>query len=236
VLVDRNAEEARAPLVFTDGKQGSAEGRTQEPGHRAGRDREEHEHKIIERDGAVQEIDRSEAKIERLTLPSYEAVIATGHRVPAESDEVKRLAEGDRHHGEIDAAQADDHRPDDRGSNGSGERADDDAEARARHEIFQRHAGTVSAKAEICGVAEGEHAGIAEQEIQRHRREPEHDDTSAEFGIAPDRRQPIRHAEQKQPDDCGRRAFLQIVALHQKRPSSPKRPRGRTNSTAAIIT
>src|SRR6476659_8130979 len=176
----------------------------------------------------MQNVDFGETEIQGLPGPADKSIVAAGHCVPAKRNEIESLTEGDRHHGEIDAAQANDQRAD--------KRANKDAEARARDEIFQRHAGAIGAEAEIGGMAEGEHAGIAEQEVQRHRRKAENDDTRAEFGVAADRRQPERHAEEQQPDDGGCGAFLHIVAAHQKRPSSPKRPRGRTRSTAAIIT
>ena len=104
-----------------------------------------------------------------------------------------------------------------------------------RDPIFDRHRGPISAEPEIGGVAERQHAGIAEQEIERHRRQAEYDDAAAEFGIAADRGQPVRHRQQQQPDDdirCLRCADGGSLNL----PSSPRRPRGRISSTSAIMT
>ena len=52
----------------------------------------------------------SEAEIDRLAMPAGEAVVAAGDVVPAIGDEIEHLPEGDRHHGEINAAQMHDQR------------------------------------------------------------------------------------------------------------------------------
>jgi hypothetical protein len=83
-------------------------------------------------------------------------------------------------------------------------------------------------------VAEGQHAGVAKQEIERHRRQRVDDDMAAELDIAAGRRQPIGCGHQHEPDQNVAGALVQ--SRHQKRPSSPRRPRGLTISTAAIIT
>ena len=70
------------------------------------------------------------------------------------------------------------------------QRADDDGKARARHKITDRHGRAIGAEAEIGGVAERQHAGVAEQEIERHGGEAEHHDAAAELGVAADRRHP----------------------------------------------
>ena len=143
--------------------------------------------------------------------PAGQAVVAAGHRVPAEGDEIEHLAEGDRHHREIDAAQPNDQRADDRGR----DRADGDADQRCRgacsaRRYLMRHADAIGAEAEIGGVAERQHAGEAEQEIERHRRQRQHDDAAAELGVAADRRQPVGHRQQQQPDQ--RRSALAFRA------------------------
>src|SRR5690348_6216065 len=92
-------------------------------------------------------------------------------------------------------------------------------------------------------MAEGEYAGEAQEEIERHRRQPEHQNAGSERGVAADERHPIRSNQQNQPDggererpivDAPRRG--QAHGAHVIIPSSPKSPRGRTSSTTAIIT
>ena len=60
-------------------------------------------------------------------MPCRQAVVAAGEVAPLEGDEIEHLAEGDRAHGEIDAAQARDQRADYRG----GHCADQNAEQRS---------------------------------------------------------------------------------------------------------
>ena len=82
--------------------------------HRADADREDRQSEIIERLVVAVDVELSEAEIDRQAMPAGQPVVAAGHRVPAEGDEIEDLAERDRHHREIDAAQLDDQRADDR--------------------------------------------------------------------------------------------------------------------------
>ena len=61
---------------------------------------------VVESAVVVQDVDVERAEIQRLALEAAQAVVAAGHRAPLERDVIKHLAEGDRHHGEIDAAAA----------------------------------------------------------------------------------------------------------------------------------
>ena len=59
-------------------------------------------------------------------------VIAAGERAPLEGDVIEDLAEGDRHHREIDAAAMDDERAQDRAGEPAQERSADERQRRAR--------------------------------------------------------------------------------------------------------
>src|SRR5262249_35379192 len=85
-------------------------------------------------------------------------------------------------------------------------------------------------------MAKGEHAGEAQQKIHRHGREPKHENTRAERGIAPKRYHPVGCQQQHQPNrgQCHRLPCL--CAAHVIMPSSPNKPRGRMSSTTAIST
>ena len=76
-------------------------------------DRENREREIVERLVVAVDVELGEAEIDRHAMPAGQPVVAAGHRVPAKGDEIEDLAEGDRHHGEIDAAPPDDERADD---------------------------------------------------------------------------------------------------------------------------
>ena len=165
-------------------------------------------------------------------------VVAAGHRAPLECDVVKHLAEGDRHHGEIDAAPPHDQRAENR----AGRRRRAACRATSASGVLGARnlsvkPGAVGAKPEICGMAERQHAGKAEQEIQRHRRQPEHQHAGGERGVAAERHHPVGAQQKRRPDRRERRsACVRSLGAHVIMPSSPSSPRGRTRSTTAIIT
>src|ERR1700682_4209801 len=234
MLLDGNAQEARATFVFAYGEQGPAKRRAQKHGHDAHRCGEQGQHQIVEGRAIASDVDGGEAQVQRLTAPSGEAIVAASNRVPAEGDEKEHLTEGNRHHGEVNATQLDDQSADERGSQRSGSDAGQDAQWSAGHDVFERHADTVGAKSEIGGVPEGKHASESEQEVERHRRQAQHENAAAELRIASKRTHPVRHGEQQKPDeDCSCRPTQSAQWIL---PSSPSKPRGLTNSTTPIIT
>ena len=155
------------------------------------------------------------AEIQRLALEAAQAVVAAGHRAPLERDVIKHLAEGDRHHGEIDAAAAHQQHAKQRADDAAEERAGDDRNRRAQHRPFEDEAGAIGAEPEPGGVTERQHAGEAEQEIERHGGEAEHQHAAAERGVAAEQRHPERRRDERRPDgrergdvQPGRRPFL----------------------------
>ncbi len=151
--------------------------------------------------------------------------------VPAEGDEIEDLAEGDRHHGEIDAAPPRDERAERRAGDDAEQHAEGDGEWRAGRQQLQRQPGAVGAEAEIGGMAEGQYAGEAEEEIERHGAEAEYKHAGAERLVAVHERQPKGRGEEGKPD--GGEVGAQ---LHDITPSSPISPRGRTSKTTAMMT
>jgi len=133
--------------------------------HRRSGEREGNQHQVIKGLVVAQDIDGRETQIDRYAPPAGQAVIAAGDRVPLIGDEVEDLAEGDRHHREIDAAQAHDQGADHGGRQGARGNADRDAEQRARHQVFYGEADAVNAEAEIGGMTERQNPGEAQEEI-----------------------------------------------------------------------
>ena len=194
MTIDRNAEEARAPLVLADRQQRAAERRAQQERHDANCNGEDREGEVIERLVVVENIERGKAEMQRLTVPGRQAIVTAGEIAPLEGDEIEHLAEGDGAHGEIDPAQANDQRPDDRRSRGAEHDAESHRQRRAFVDVLHDHGGAVGAKTEISGMAERQHAGVAKQEIQRHGRKRVDQDHSC----------PVRHSRRSAAARTGR--------------------------------
>ena len=62
MALDRNAEEARAPLVLADRDHGAAERRAQDEAHDGDGEREAEQHEIVEGVGVRQDVDRRTAR------------------------------------------------------------------------------------------------------------------------------------------------------------------------------
>ena len=195
--------------------------------HRADRKREAEQHEIVEGVRAGQDVELEEAEVDRLAREAAQAVVAAGERAPLEGDVVEHLAEGDRHHGEIDAAPPHDQQAEDRAADAAEQDAAEHRERRARRQIFQRQPGAIGAEPEIGGVAEGQHAGEAEQEVERHRGQPQHQHAGGERGIAAERRHPVGRGQQHGPDRHEDDQLAGLFGAQLSIPSSPNRPRGR---------
>ena len=177
-----------------------------------------------------------ESEVDRHAIPVGETVVASRHVVPAKGDEIEDLPEGNRHHGEVDAAQMNDQAPDDRRGDGGGGDADQHAEKRVGDEVFDRKARAIGPEAEIGGVAERKDAGVAKQEVERGGGERHDEHECAQLGVAADRIEPVGRSQQHEPDEGVRGQPPAPAGDHCSRPSSPKRPRGRTSRTSAIST
>src|ERR1700690_154031 len=86
-------------------------------------------------------------------------------------------------------------------------------------------------------MAEGQHAGEAQEKVHRHGGKSKDENAGAERGVAAERRHPIGRKYQRRPDTNERGQLAGGVTLdHVIMPSSPSNPRGRISSTTAIST
>src|ERR1700722_13949492 len=97
-----------------------------------------------------------------------QSVKTAGKAVPAISQVVPELPEGDGAHREINAAAAHDQKPEQRPGQTTEQRAGQHRKRRRMHEITQCQPGAVSAKAEIGRMAEAQYTGEAQQQIEPH--------------------------------------------------------------------
>src|SRR5262249_59436847 len=90
-----------------------------------------------------------------------------------EGDEVEHLREGEREHGEVDAAPPEAEEPDQRAADHGGYEPYAEREPERGHlELRQRDASAVGAEAVIGRVTEREQAGVAIEKIEAQGEEP----------------------------------------------------------------
>ncbi len=85
--------------------------------------------------------------------------------------------------------------PQNGGGESRGKRAEEDRQRGAWGEVFERHAGTVGADAEVGSLAEREAPGKAKQDVQAHGSEPIDQDLGTERGVTSDIAQPPGHGD-----------------------------------------
>ena len=139
---------------------------------------------------------------------------------PGENDDVEDLAEDQRGDGEIDVAQPGGEIGDEqRRAGGAGEPEQDGEPEIGRTDQEQRGAGAVHAEAEEGRMAERDHAGVADQQIGRHRQQAPDQD----FGekAAPEFRQHQRrrgeHGDHHAKADPENRAVAQSGLAERQR-------------------
>ena len=169
-------------------------------------------------------------------LQAAQAVLAAGDFAPAERGRVGERGERERQQREIDAATAQDDETDDRGRDGDHDHRDQQWQPDLAGKPVQLHqARGIGADPEPCAVAEGDKAGIADAEIEAHRRNRErhHHDAGVE-------RQPAGAQCERQYDHADRRKQKRPVLRGGRKSHSnfsmrsPSSPRGRTRSTRNI--
>ena len=111
-----------------------------------------------------------------------QAVLAAGE-LGLQRDEEEHLRQRQRDHGEVDTLTADrdiaHDDADDGGKGGTG----DDADDRIGNHLGHDPAGDVAGAAEEGGVAEGEQAGIAEQQVEGAGKQDEAQQLHHEHGV-----------------------------------------------------
>ncbi len=186
------ADEAGAGFVLADRDQHLADGRAveapQEPHHQEG--------DYCDQDVVVDPAVETQAEVAR-PGDAAEAVLAAGHRGPAEGDDVEHRRQGERQQREIDAAPAQDQHAEQAGN-------DDDEADRQQHrqdeavreQVALCEAGGVGGKAEPGAVAERDEAGVADQHVERHAGDGEDHHLGRRGHGEADRRHDQRQGEQ----------------------------------------
>ena len=198
--VDRKAERLGADVVVAQREHGAAEARGHEAGERDQRQHEDRERDVVERE-RVLEIEHAVAEREERAGADVEAFVAAValHRV---GEVVQHLRERQRDHDEVDAARAQRDRADDerdqcRDRDRRGEMRD-----AALHALADHHAGDVRADANERGVAERDHAAVAEDEVEARRGDPEDDDAAREAQVEVEAER-AQHEGQGERDERG---------------------------------
>ena len=164
-----------------------------------------------------------------------EAVVAAGERVPAIGEPPDTLSERQRDHQKVDAA-----RPDGNESEqGGGRRADERAQHDHRREVPSQaelvfggeDRGEIGADAEVGGLAERGEAGEAEQDVEAHGEDGEHQRAGDEQD---DERTGVRRHHGDDDEDRDDRQQLAPVRHAGHGHSRPNRPVGLTASNRAI--
>src|SRR5262249_54390416 len=163
-----------------------------------------------------------------------DAVLAAGER-GAQAEEVEHLRQREGDHREVDPLAPDRQRADDQAERGRGDRRAEDGELRVPAPALRRVRREVAGGAEVEGVAEGEQAGVPEQEIERAGEEREAERLHQEDRID----DPRRDRDQRDEDD--RRDALRLRPRldpldRRAHAVFPKSPAGRTRRTIAITT
>src|SRR5437868_2387533 len=104
MVLDRDAQKARATFILADRQEGPSERRAQQKAHQPDRDGKDRQQEIIERAATLANIERERAKSDRFAMKIAQTVETTGHAIPAIGEIVPKLPKSDRAHREIDAA------------------------------------------------------------------------------------------------------------------------------------
>ena len=177
IEVRRDADGARARLVRLRRAQHDAEARVDDAVGHVHRKQHQHQHQVIELDGIVQVHEPELAA----ALQAHAVVAAElGDR---DAEVVQHLREGERDHDEVDAARADRHRAD--GERDERRRRDRDEHVQPAVEdaVEAEDADRIGADADVGGVAEGDEAAVAEDQVEAHRGDGEDHDPPREVEV-----------------------------------------------------
>jgi hypothetical protein len=173
-----------------------AEGRVDRAVHDEQPAQEDQQHEPVHRHAVVQ-VDEAEQLAARNAL---QAILAAGE-LHLQRQEEHQLCEAERDHREVDACapdrQAAEDRPEQRAEAGTREQPEFGRGA----DLLAQPAGDVGRTAEERGVAEGQQAGVAEQQIECAGEQREAQDLHQERGIDHERcdRADEGHAEEEMP-------------------------------------
>jgi len=168
---------------------------------------------------------------------ALEAVLAAGDG-NLQDEEEHHLRQGQGDHGEIDARAADRQHAEHPAERGGGHGAGEDAQFGAHPDIPQHVAAYVAGQAEKGGMAEGQQAGEAQQQIECGGEQAEAQNLHQKDGVHQGR---CKQAQQKKhDDDCTRLGVADSVAVDHDvlldAQDLPNKPAGRTSSTMTMTT
>src|SRR3546814_793961 len=234
VALDGVALEAGALLVRADCRQHVAEGRAQQPQQQE-EDAEGDRCAESVVGPAVAQIDRPEGAARE----AAEAVLAAGDLGPAERDGVAEGRQRQGHQREVDAAPTQHEDADDRRQRRDQRHCQQDRQQDLVGQPMPlRQGGRVGADSEPGGVAEGDQAGKADQDVEAEGGDGENDQHRRGVHRQADERQ-----DEGQHGECqGTNPQRPILHMQRRRHfssfsmRSPRRPRGRSSSTRNIRT
>ncbi len=199
VAIDGDADEIGPLGILANRRQRPAERRIDDVPQAVDRDDADHQHELV----VVGEGRLGDPLRHR---NADQAVVATGEVVPFEGDQVDDVAERQRQDGEVDVGATHAEIADDQRRQRAADRCHDQPEPEGEAgDVLEQQACRVAADAEIGGLAERDHAGVAHQKVERHgEQRPDEDlgrELDPEFGPAhgedqlgqPEQQQQRRH-------------------------------------------
>ena len=170
--VGRKAERLGAQVVVADGD--ARRGRSASARRRAGR-RASPRARRGRRSRRCVRVLQVEAEAEQRAGADVEALVAAV-ALDRVGQVEQHLPEGERDHDEVDAAGAQRDRADHERREGGERHGREQVRAAVEHALAHQHAGGVGAEADEGGVAERDHAAVAEHEVEAGRGDREDDD------------------------------------------------------------
>src|SRR5262245_3499739 len=233
--VDVVAAGGGAVTVFADGLEHGAEGRIEDALERGHGQPHDDEREVVESERAF-EVELPPEELDGEEREATQAVAAPRHVGQEEGDAVEELGEGQGESGEVEAAPAQTEKAGGRAAqHGEGRPGREREPDRADLELGEGEAGAVGAEAVVGGVAEGEQARVAVEQVEAEGEETEDQHLRGEGLVGHEER---KHGEEDAEGD-------DLVAAHEgrergqghsARPASPTMPLGRTRRTRAITT
>src|SRR5687768_13450116 len=221
-----------AVAVLANRLQDGPEGRVEDALERQQREGDQGQGEVVEGERRLQR-QRHTGQRERGHLDAAQPIVTAGDVREMKGDEVEELREGERQHGEVDAAPAEAEKShDDAADAGQEQSAGQRAPQRRDLELRQRDPGAIGAESPVGGVSERQQARVAVEEVEAESEEPVDEHLRGQRLVGNDERKDREHEREGQHGACGHRPHHR--ALHSMRPASPKSPLGRSSSTRAM--
>src|ERR1700720_1914276 len=234
--IDVVAAGHRPAAVLADGLQYRSERRVEDAPQRQHRQPDQHVGEVVEGDGGLDRVAPG-PEAQRELGDAAQPIVAAGYVGQVEADEVEELGEGQGQHREVDAAPAQAEEADDEAAHAGEEepRAEPEPE-RAHVQPGERDAAAVGAEAVVGGVAEGEQAGVAVEQVEAHGQQAEDQHLGRHGAIGHDEGEDREEDPEREHRVRAHPRGDRAERAHSASPASPKRPLGRTSSTTAMTT